>query len=150
VEGRKESSLAICVHFLPIRQLDVQHIPRRIYHILIATFISHYNQEIHLKLYSVGHCYQMKEAPNLVPMQLPYYFAFYCSTRNCPNNSCVTFADSSRLLISGRQIECRYCFFHATISCIGQVVVTSFRKLKAWSWGSVQSDGVCTKLCKNL
>lgn len=128
MKGSKDSSSAICFLFLPIRQIDVQHVPRRIYHISVATYVGRLNQEIHLKLNSVWYCYQMKEAPNLVAMQLPQRFAFYCS--NCPNNCCVAFADSSRLLISGRQIECSYCFSHTTSSCIGQVVVTSFRKLK--------------------
>jgi len=81
VEGSKHSSPAICVHFLPIWQLDVQHVPRRIYRISITTYIGHLNQEIHLKPNSVGYCYQVKEAPSLVAMQLPHRFAFYCS--NC-------------------------------------------------------------------
>lgn len=148
MEGSKDSSPTICFHFLSIRQFDVQHVPRIIYHISVVTCTGHLNQEIHLKLNSVGYCYQMKAALNLAAMQLPYRFAFYSS--NCPNNSCVAFAGSSRLLISGRQIECRYCFSHATSSCIGQVVVTSFRKLKARIWGSVHRRGVCKKIYKNL
>ena len=68
MEGRKDSSTVICFHFLPIRQLEVQHVPRVIYHISVATYIGHLNQEIHLKLNSVGYCYQMREAPNLVAM----------------------------------------------------------------------------------
>ena len=81
MEGSKDASPATCVHFLPILQLDIQRVPRRIYHISVVTYIGHLNQEIYLKLNSFGYCYQMKEAPNLVAMQLPYHFAFYCT--NC-------------------------------------------------------------------